>query len=271
MNGVNARRAHLFPNARTHGHDGLQRPAEIGKQAQHPILQAHVDVRARPGAQLLQRRIARPGAQRPAILLLAHVLEAGALEEALHPAVDEQLVGRQFRGAELAHRVPLRDGRVRGDAAVVADEVGRVLHLLEEAAGLERAEALRVQLRAVAHGGVGGADVDEVEAGLAERPLVVEVVDLELAVRRHPVRLDGRQVGADHAARGEVVGEVDGPDARAGAEVEDFFHIGRDRREVELAVERFGEEVVREVEVFVGLFVVGAPVAAVAEGMVGPT
>lgn len=83
------------------------------------------------------------------------------------------------------------------------------------------------------------------------------VVDLEFTIWGHPARLNRTKICSDDVATRKLVGEVNGPHTGSGAEVEDFLDVGRDRCEVELAVQRFGEEVVREVKVLVGLFVVG--------------
>ena len=115
----------------------------------------------------------------------------------------------------------MRNGAARGDAVVFAGKLGAVLDLFEVAAWLEATEALLVELCPVVDGCVAGAEMDEVEAVVAEGPRVVEVVDFEFAVRWYPVWLDGGQVGSDHSTVRVFVGEVDGPDAGAGAEVED--------------------------------------------------
>ena len=50
--------------------------------------------------------------------------------------------------------------------------------------------------------------MNEIEAVLRVRPLGAEVVDLELKIRRNLAWLDGREVGANHLRRRELVGNV---------------------------------------------------------------
>ena len=59
--------------------------------------------------------------------------------------------------------------------------------------------------------------MDEVEVVGREGPGLGEVVDLEFEVGRNHLGLDGGEVGCDDAGGGVGVGEVDGPDASAGA------------------------------------------------------
>lgn len=53
------------------------------------------------------------------------------------------------------------------------------------------------------------------------RPFGFDVIDLELAVAGYPAGLDGGQVDAGDGGGRIFVGELDGPDSGAGAEVED--------------------------------------------------
>jgi hypothetical protein len=79
-------------------------------------------------------------------------------------------------------------------------------------------------------------------------PVDAQVVDLEHAVRGHPRGLDRAQVDADHPRALELFGNVERPDARAGAAVEDVVQVGRERRRVQVAVQHEEREMVREVE-----------------------
>jgi hypothetical protein len=60
-------------------------------------------------------------------------------------------------------------------------------------------------------------------------------------VGRHPGRLCGAEVESGYRGRGVLVGEVHGPDAGAGADVEDVAGGGADGGEEEAVVQ--GEEV----------------------------
>lgn len=257
---------HLGPDILTQRSDLVGRPAQhAGQQAQRPIFQARLDVHARPLAQMLQRGIPRPRAHRPFIPVFDDVHEPGGGHVLAHGLEDLQLAVQHAvaLGADL---VPRRDSAVGRHGAVVAGEQRRVLGLLEVSAGFQGAEALRVQGGPVGDGAVQAADVDEVEGVRREGPVGFHVVDLEAHVGRDPGGLNGGEVGAGDQRGGIQVGDVDGPEARAGAEVEDLGRRGRDGREKEAVLERLGVQRVSDVEVLVGFFVVGAPVAKVSRG-----
>ncbi len=78
-------------------------------------------------------------------------------------------------------------------------------------------------------------------------PLLLDVVDLELAVGGDPAGLDGGEVHADDGRRGVFVGKFDGPDTCAGAEVEDGGGGRGQGREVERPVEGEAPDVVLKV------------------------
>lgn len=80
--------------------------------------------------------------------------------------------------------------------------------------------------------------MDEVKRGGVEGPVELGVFDLKGQILRHPDWLDGADVCADDL-RGRVgVGHVDGPDARSGANVEDFgWPLGDWRLEESVAQE----------------------------------
>ena len=63
-------------------------------------------------------------------------------------------------------------------------------------------------------------------------------MDLELAIRRRPGRLDGGKIGGDHPGGRELVGEVHRPEAGAGADVQHFLRAGADGRLEQVAVEQ---------------------------------
>nr|POF26254.1 hypothetical protein CFP56_22403 [Quercus suber] len=100
-------------------------------------------------------------------------------------------------------------------------------------------------------------------------PVEVEIIDLEAAVRGGPMRLLGTQVGAEHLGVGVLVGHVQGPDAGAGAQVEDLLGV-LEGAEVQLAVHLQQLVVVFDVHAVQLLLVVGEVVAAGLVGMVPP-
>ena len=120
----------------------------------------------------------------------------------------------------------------------------------------------------IANGEEHEADVDEVERVRAVQPVELEVVDLEAQVRRHPLGLDGRDVGADDFGAGIQVCHLHGPDAGAGAEVEDLLGRWGEGREVEPSARHQHHLVVFHVFAVELGFVVGEQVAAAAVGVV---
>lgn len=114
-------------------------------------------------------------------------------------------------------------------------EVDDGLLELDPAARVEVLVDLAKEFGKVKDGGAHVPTVDVVEL-LAKRPLVLGVVDFEMAVGRDVFRLDGAQIRAEDLRCRVPVGELDGPDARACADVEDAVRIG-DGGEAELVVE----------------------------------
>ena len=75
--------------------------------------------------------------------------------------------------------------------------------------------------------------VDEVEGGVFPRPgRFGRVVDLEEEVRRDGGGLDGAEVGPRDGGAGVGVGHLEGPDAGAGADIEDGGGGGEEGGEV---------------------------------------
>lgn len=91
------------------------------------------------------------------------------------------------------------------------DRPGRVDHL-QKASGLQVRQGLREELGVGVQAGHHHPRVDEVEL-LGERPLGLDVVDLELHVGRDEGRLDGAEIHAQDRALGVLVGEIYGPDS----------------------------------------------------------
>ncbi len=91
--------------------------------------------------------------------------------------------------------------------------------------------------------------MDEVE-GLTPlvQPRAFQVVHHEPAIRRDPGRLDRAEVIADNDCAGELVREVYGPYAGAGAHVEHALRVFRDGCAEEPAIQDEAEDVVFEIE-----------------------
>ena len=144
------------------------------------------------------------------------------------------------------------------------------VHELDVAARPRVREAAPDKRRPVLEGRVQRAAVDEVER-LRVRPVSLDVVDLEAHVGRDPARLNRAEVVAEHLALRELVAELHGPDARAGAEVEGprGLELGEGCG-VKLAVHGDLDHLVRDVEPVLLLVVVGEHVLAVAVRVVPP-
>ena len=90
-------------------------------------------------------------------------------------------------------------------------------------------------------------------------PLILAVIDLKLKIRRHPRRLNRRQVGPEYNSGGMLIGEIYCPDPCTSAKVQDVGSIRRNRCKVKFALQRQGEEMMREIQVILGLLVVRPP------------
>jgi hypothetical protein len=89
--------------------------------------------------------------------------------------------------------------------------------------------------------------VDEVER-VVEDPFARAVIDQELAVGWHLLRLYRTEVGTYDVGGGMFVCEVDGPDTGTAANVEDSLHIIGDRRSIELSIQGQAEGVVLKIQ-----------------------
>lgn len=67
-------------------------------------------------------------------------------------------------------------------------------------------------------------DIVECLAG-RERPITLRIVDIEAAVGRRPVRLDGAEIGADDIRLRVIFGHFQGPFAGAGADVKNAARV----------------------------------------------
>ena len=117
--------------------------------------------------------------------------------------------------------------------------------VLEPCAGREVGVDLGVHVGPVLDAAREAADVDQVEVVGGIRPFAAGIVDFKDEVRRRGGVEDGTEVCGCDLRVGEVVGNVDGPQARAGADVEDARWVA-DGREEELVVQREQPEVVHD-------------------------
>ncbi len=181
---------------------------------------------------------------------------------------------RPKRPAELLARLeqtrpPRLPRRARSRPIVTPGRRAGVLHL-QPPAGLQSVEGTSEHLPHVLEAHRQHAPMYVVEA-VVQRPLLLGVAHRERHVRRHVRALHGAQVGADDA-RGRIrSGEVDGPEASPGAQVQRGVQAaGVERRAVQGAIEGEAEEVVLQVEAVLLAVVVGEHVLAVAEAVVEP-
>lgn len=199
----------------------------------------HVDLG--PAADLLHALVLGPGVQRELVEAFVDVDEAGLLVPALQLVGDADGTGRGHGGVvELAG--PLEQLAVGPHGAVVAVR-GRVGFLaLHVAAGLEVGEGAGDDGAEVVEAAEQDAGVDVGEVGGRVEPVGLGgVVDEEVDVGGDGGGLDGREVGADDGGGGEELGHLDGPDAGAGADVEDAFGFGQGREVDAAPVEPFEE------------------------------
>ena len=143
-----------------------------------------------PPADLAGPGVLAPSAHGNEELLLGHGLEAGVLEPALVVArvgplaagLDASLDDQALPARERAVGRRLRVGKHQREGGVLE---------LEEAAGRERAEGRPHDVREVLEARHRRARVHVRELAL-EQPLIFRVVDLEAAVGRYVLGLDGR-------------------------------------------------------------------------------
>jgi hypothetical protein len=101
-----------------------------------------------------------------------------------------------------------------------------------------------------------GPTVDEIEF-LVVRPRGLDVIDKEAAVGRVGAGLDGRQVDPDHLTIGMLVGKVDRPRSGSRPKIEYMAWLGRQRGAAQTIAKDHAEDMMRQVEPFLLLLVVG--------------
>lgn len=109
--------------------------------------------------------------------------------------------------------------------------------------------------------------MDEIKAVLPKSPFRGNVIHLKHTVRRHPSRLNRREVRANDLSIRELFRHLYRPDPSPRAHVQDPIGV-LDWRFVELVVEGEFPGVVGDVLLVVVDFVIGAPIGAVAVGVV---
>ena len=126
-------------------------------------------------------------------------------------------------------------------------------------------ERIGEQTRPVLDGGIAMARMHKVEVVARIQPLALGVVDHEAHIGRHPGRLDGREVDAEHLGGRVGVAHLDGPDAGAGAEVDDVLRVVADGRKVQPVAAGGERHRVLHVLAVLLLVVVGQVVVALPE------
>ena len=229
------------------------------KPRQAEALDAVEEVDLRPASNLLEPLVLRPRVQRDFIHALLDVDEARLLVPALQLVRDpNRPTERHSRVVEVAG--PLEEGKVRPHGAVVAERGGVGFLALHVTAGLEVLEGAGDDGAKVFEAAEQDAGVDVGEVGGRVEPVRLGgVVDEEVDVGGDGGGLNGREVGADDGGGREEVGHVDGPDAGAGADVEDPFGFVQGCVVDSSAVDAF-DEFVLQVETFEFGWVVGEAV-----------
>lgn len=248
---------HLLPRLPNQPHHLFLRPAHVAAQKTHGRrLQPIEHVLLRPDAQDLLLFILGPGTYWPPELFALDFYEPGILK--LLRELERGLWVYACPSCRLGEAIaPFPEGNplFRGVRFTMD---GQVKFLgFKVATGTEISEGLAKEAGPVLEGKAQHAAVDEVKAAAADflrglgreliRPLGFDIVHLELAVGRHPARLDRGKVDSQHGGRRVFVGEFDGPDSRTRAKIEDGVGRRRDGREVEGAVEGKAPEVMLEV------------------------
>lgn len=208
-----------------------------------------------------------PGSDGQLVAVVSDVDEAGLLEVALELGtrlrVTTHLVRRLEEGVDPDERLMVRcQGPVLGVVLQV-----KVLEL-SPATGREGAEDVLRELGPVKNADTHVSHEDEVKRALVQ-PRALDIIDLELDVGWEPSRLDRAQVVAEDLGIRVHVAKLNGPDARAGTDVEDSKGLlGIDGSEVDDVANGLGDENVRQVQSLDLLLIVGHNVAAASEGMV---
>lgn len=134
---------------------------------------------------------------------------------------------------------------VVADVRRIAVQENGKLKVLDPPARHQGVVGLPVQLAPVADAAVQGTHVHVVKGGVLKGPVELRVLNVEVAVGRHPGRLDGADVGADDGRRRVRVGHVNRPDAGPRADVENLGRRSRHRRREEPVAHEHGNKRVR--------------------------
>lgn len=189
------------------------------EQMQHPPIHALIPSRAVIPANLLHLLLLGPPADRPLEAHLRDLLESSSPHCCCHGVDHAQRLAPLVCCLD-RQGSPLLKGRAR-DAAVFTLRPNVDFHLFIPAARLERLHHFGVEFWVIVHAAEDLARVDHVKAGGGVRPRVAEVVDFKRHIGRYKGRLNWGEVVANNRGGGIAVAHIDGPDAGAGADVED--------------------------------------------------
>ena len=213
---------------------------------------------------LLEQRILRPLPNRQLHNLDLDRLKPGSLHAVPQPRRRPQIHAHRLQPGmdqvqQLAQRIALVHGPV-----ITTRIVQDILHL-HPAAGLDVLIRTHHQAMPVLERRHTMPGVHEIEVVARVQPLALRIIHHEAHVRRHPGGLDGAQIDAQHLGAGIGIAHLDGPDAGAGAQVDDLLRIGPERGEVQPVAARRQRHGVLHVLAVLLLVVVGEGVVALPE------
>lgn len=129
------------------------------------------------------------------------------------------------------HLSPLLKSAVLFHGPIVAVKIDRGCEIFDITTRVATTESLGIEILPVLHATNQVTGVNIVECVVGPGPLLVAVVNFELDIGRNPRRLNGRDIGANHFSIGKFIGEIDGPDACAGSDVNGLLNRLLDRGE----------------------------------------
>jgi len=230
----------LPPNIRNHlgDHDpalGLTPAHDLAQETESVRLDAHGHVLALVAADFLHFRVLGPRADRDLDELLVNIDEPCIRHPLLQAVPGRDVPSPRFSGS-VAQLLPLEHVGCQLHGPIVTLTQRKRLLKLYPTTGLSVRVRLPHQLVPVGDAARHGSAVDKVKGlvGTVD-PFRLGIVNVELDVGRHPRWLDGTEISAYDLCSWVLVGEVYGPDAGAGADVEHALGRRRDGCIVELA------------------------------------
>jgi hypothetical protein len=177
-----------------------------------------------PSPKILQLPVLRPPIHRPLICHLHHI----HIPSPLHPLFT-LTPDRKALPKDLAHlhnrSAPEVEEVVWSHSVVVGYGLYRVLYDFNPPTRLRVFVGLCEEEVPVRYAAEEFANVHKIEMVGREGPLEGHVVNLKVAVRRHPFWLDGGEVGARYCRTGELICDIDAPDACPCADVKDVLRF----------------------------------------------